>query len=86
VFSTSQLETSTNSASGAVSPAAAASREAKNSLASTRMCCGLFWNFTTYTWPSAPSINWPCAPPRIRRICCTARTAKPVSRLFLDSF
>jgi len=28
------------------------------------------------SFPSAPSIKCPCAPPRIRRICCTATTAK----------
>jgi hypothetical protein len=47
VFSINQLDTSTSSTCGTLSPAAAASREARYSLASTRMCCGLFWNFTT---------------------------------------
>ena len=77
-FDISRLS-NTTSLAGTVNPTAAASLVAINSFASTRTSCGLFWNFTTHSFPSAPSINWLCAPPRILLIACTARTAKPNS-------
>jgi len=46
VFSTSQLETSTSSVSARSAPPPPQGARARNSLASTRVCCGLFWNLT----------------------------------------
>ena len=49
VLAISQSVTSTTSLAGTVNPAAWARRVASSSLASTRRCCGLFWNLTTHS-------------------------------------
>ena len=69
---------------GTLRPTASARRVAISSLASTRTCCGLFWNLTTHSRESAPSMSWLCAPPRILRIAWTASTVmRPRYRLVL---
>src|SRR5438067_4318429 len=76
VLEMSQSDTSMMSVTGTVRPTASASRVAMSSFASTRRCCGLFWNFTTQRRLSAPSMSWLWAPPRMRRMDCTAVTGK----------
>jgi hypothetical protein len=47
VFAISHSVTSTTRTCGTLNPTRSANCVASNSLASTRTCCGLFWNFTT---------------------------------------
>jgi hypothetical protein len=52
VCSISQSDTSITSTLGMGRPSAKPNRVARISLASTRMCWGLFWNLVTYQFPS----------------------------------